>query len=446
MQETAPDRGDAVTGKDMDPTRPHVLFVCTGNAGRSQMAEALFKRLAGGQAAVSSAGVEPWDHLHPVAVRLMRERGLDMVRDGQCPKDVRSLSDASFDVVITLGDQALSLTPELRGNPRRIHLEIKDPADADQAGADKQETAFRFALTAIEKRLPEVLACTTQEPRASALHLASGISTCFTRPDFAHPNTFDPARHLPLLAQAGFACIELNLCLGGQDFAWDRADKLRTLAAAASDNGIRIYSVHAVGDWVTQAEPRRRRLMLDLAKASADVAAMLGAAVVPIHAGLPKGLERAEGEAVLRDVLAELEAHVLGMPCAFGWENEAMGLTPEEHLAWIGRYRPGAIGFVLDTGHTNLAGDADRYLAVAGLRLSGLHLNDNGGVKDDHVLPGHGTFAWEGFMRKLLRTGYVGPLTLEIQDFARQHALPALLKEAAASVKWLRSQILNPEP
>ncbi|MBI2440635.1 MAG: TIM barrel protein [Lentisphaerae bacterium] len=425
----------------MKSTQPHVLFVCTGNAGRSQMAEALFKRLAGGKTAVSSAGVAPWDHLHPMAVRLMRERGIDMAQDGQRPKDVRAFSEALFDVVVTLGGRALALTPELRGNPRRMHLEIKDPADADQEGAERQEAAFRFALTEIERRLPDVLACATEGARAGALHLAGGISTCFSRLDFSHPNAFEPSRHLPLLAQTGFKCIELNLYLGGLDFAWDRPERLRELAAAASDNGIRIYSVHAVGDWVTQVEPQRRRLMIDLAKASADVAAMLGASVIPFHAGLPQGLERAEGEAVLRDVLAELEAHVLSCSCAFGWENEAMGLTAEEHLAWIRRYRPGAMGLVLDTGHSNLVGDTDRYLAVAGLRLSGLHLNDNHGSSDDHMLPGLGTAAWEGFTGKLLRTGYIGPLMLEIHDFARQHELPAVLRDAAASLDRLRSQI-----
>lgn len=403
------------------------------------MAEALFKRLAGDRAAVSSAGVEPWDHLHPAAARLMLERGIDMVRDGQRPKDVRSLSDAAFDLVITLGDKALARTPELRGNPRRIHLEIRDPAEADGAGAARQDAAFRFALNEIEERLPEFLACALEG--AGALRLAAGISTCFARPDLTHPNAFDPTRHLPLLAQAGFTRIELNLCLGGQDFAWDRADKLRDLAAAASDNGISVYSVHAVGDRVTQADPRHRRLMIDLAKSSADVAAMLGASVVPFHAGLPKGMERAAGEALLHDVLSELEAHVLTTPCVFGWENSAMGLTAEEHLAWIRRYRPGAIAFVLDTGHANLIGDADRYLTVAGLRLCGLHLNDNNGASDDHTLPGLGSFSWEGFARKLLQTGYVGPLMLEIHDFARQHDLPALLRDAADSAQRLRSRI-----
>lgn len=425
----------------MEPTRPHVVFVCTGNAGRSQMAEAVFKRLAGGKASVSSAGVAPWEHLHPIAVRLMRERGIDIVQDGQRPKDVRSLSATQFDVVVTLGDRALEQTPELRGNPRRIHFNIKDPAAADNAVADREEAAFRFALAEIEKRLPEVLSCATEAVRARELHLAAGISTGFSRPDFTHPNAFEPRRHLPMLAQAGFKCIELNLYFGAQDFAWERPAKLRELASAASDNGIRIYSVHAVGDWVTPAEPRHRRLMIDLAKTSADVAAMLGASVVPFHAGLPNGMERTEGEAVLQDVLSELEAHVLSSPCVFGWENEAFALTAEEHLAWIRRYRPGAIGFVLDTGHSNLIGDTERYLAGAGLRLCGLHLNDNRGSADDHLLPGRGSLAWEGFMEKLLRTGYIGPLLLEIHDFARQNELPTLLRDAADSLAWLRSQI-----
>jgi len=138
---------------------PHVLFVCTGNAGRSQIAERLFRQLAGARAVVMSAGVAPWDHLHPMAVRLMQERGLDM--HGQSPKSVDSLADQPWDVVVTIGDQARDQTPELPGNPRRIHWPVTDPADADSAGLTAQEAAFRVTIAEIERRLPEILELVT---------------------------------------------------------------------------------------------------------------------------------------------------------------------------------------------------------------------------------------------------------------------------------------------
>ena len=55
-----------------------MLFVCTGNAGRSQIAQAMARRRFGDRMTVESAGVAPWDHLHPMAVKVMTERGLDL--------------------------------------------------------------------------------------------------------------------------------------------------------------------------------------------------------------------------------------------------------------------------------------------------------------------------------------------------------------------------------
>lgn len=426
----------------MESNTPQVLFICTGNAGRSQMAEAVFKRLAGNQARVASAGVEPWPHLHPVAMRLMRERGIDLEQDGQHPKHALSLMNQSFDVVITLGDQACAKAPAFPGNPRRMHWAIADPADADQSGPDRQEAAFRFALSEIEKRLPELLGNLRTWARAADLHLAPGISTCFARSDYVHPNAFDPAKHLPLLAKLGFKCIELNLCLGSLDFPWDRNDALTSLAKIAADNGIKIFSVHSIGNTISKMDPAERRVTVDLTKVCADIAAMLGALVAPIHVDLPRGMERAAAEAMVRETLAELQEHILPLPCVFGWENSAGGLSAEEHLRWIQSYNPGAIGLTLDTGHSNLIGDTDIYLAQAGPALRSVHLDDNRGKGDEHMIPGGGTFPWKGFVAKLLKTGYVGPLMLEIQDFKRQNDLAQVLYDAMAAINLLREQVL----
>jgi arsenate reductase len=159
--------------RTMEQTR--VLFVCTGNAGRSQIAERLFRQLTGERAVAMSAGVAPWDHLHPVAARLMEERGLAM--RGQNPKSVASLAQQAWDVVVTLGDQARDRTPELAGNPRRIHWPVADPADSDAAGPAAQEAAFRAAIADIEQRLPEIFELITRRPSARQLHLAPALAT-----------------------------------------------------------------------------------------------------------------------------------------------------------------------------------------------------------------------------------------------------------------------------
>jgi len=93
----------------MKPREKRVLFVCTGNAGRSQIAEALFTRAAVRDVIACSAGVAPWDHLHPVAVRLLQERGI--ATEGRRPKHVREFAEAPLDWVVTIGDRALAETP-----------------------------------------------------------------------------------------------------------------------------------------------------------------------------------------------------------------------------------------------------------------------------------------------------------------------------------------------
>src|SRR5690606_24137105 len=92
-----------------------VLFICTGNAGRSQLAQALFERMTPDTITVLSAGVEPWDDLHPQAKRLLAERGFHL--DGRHPKHVRTMAEKPLDVVVTIGDRARDETPRIGNNP-----------------------------------------------------------------------------------------------------------------------------------------------------------------------------------------------------------------------------------------------------------------------------------------------------------------------------------------
>jgi ArsR family transcriptional regulator, arsenate/arsenite/antimonite-responsive transcriptional repressor / arsenate reductase (thioredoxin) len=140
--------------------KTRILFVCTGNAGRSQIAQALFSRMAGADAAVLSAGVDPWPHLHPVAVRLLRERGIDTT--DLHPKHVKSFANTPMDWVVTLGDRARAETPRMGGNPTRLHWDIADPADAD--GTGREEAVFRQTMAAIEERLSRLLEAVRRWP------------------------------------------------------------------------------------------------------------------------------------------------------------------------------------------------------------------------------------------------------------------------------------------
>jgi protein-tyrosine-phosphatase len=79
----------------------HVLFVCVGNAGRSQMSQALFERAAEGRHTADSAGTRPGKHVHPEVVEVMREEGIDLSRR-QPTKLERQAAEAA-DIVVTMG-------------------------------------------------------------------------------------------------------------------------------------------------------------------------------------------------------------------------------------------------------------------------------------------------------------------------------------------------------
>lgn len=266
-----------------------------------------------------------------------------------------------------------------------------------------------------------------------SMHRVPGLSTCVVR-----PSRLDPALHLPAFAAAGFECIELNCFLGSDDFGWDRPANVRELSRIAADTSVAVHSVHAEGGLGGYRGDRTELLAVDICRTFADLAAELGATLVPFHAGLVDGPDRATAIRQLRASLDTLADHVLGMPCRFGWENEPLGLSTAEHLAWIGDLDPEAFCFVLDNGHSHIAGTTDAYLDTCGALLGGLHLNDNDGTRDLHVLPGRGSFSWRGFMRRLEITGYAGPLTLEIEARERQDELPAVLAEARDAVAMMQ--------
>ena len=131
--------------------KTRVLFVCTGNSCRSQMAEGLLRCLGVGDFEVHSAGIQPWT-LHPLAVRAMVERGIDISR--QYSKSVEQYRDQSFDYVITVCDIARELCPLDPGEHRRVHWSVSDPVDAEGTFEERMKV-FRFVRDDLEERIKE---------------------------------------------------------------------------------------------------------------------------------------------------------------------------------------------------------------------------------------------------------------------------------------------------
>jgi protein-tyrosine-phosphatase/DNA-binding transcriptional ArsR family regulator len=137
------------------PTQPpvRVLFLCTGNSSRSQMAEAILEQLGGVRVEVVSAGSEP-KALHPDAVRVMRERGLDI--GGRRSKHLSEFAGQRFDHVISLCDRVREVCPDFPGAPVMVHWSMPDPA-AEEDGypafvrtANELSTRIQFLLSVIE--------------------------------------------------------------------------------------------------------------------------------------------------------------------------------------------------------------------------------------------------------------------------------------------------------
>jgi protein-tyrosine-phosphatase len=147
----APPAGDSAVGDGSaaQGRRVRVLFLCTGNSTRSQIAEAMLRHLGGDAVEVHSAGSHPRE-VHANAVRVMRERGIDISSQGSKP--LSGFARRRLDYVVTLCDKVREVCPEFPGDPERIHWSIADPAlegDTDE----ESYPAFQRTAAEIENRV-----------------------------------------------------------------------------------------------------------------------------------------------------------------------------------------------------------------------------------------------------------------------------------------------------
>lgn len=133
------------------PTR--LLFLCTGNSGRSQIAEALAEHLAAGWVEARSAGSHP-KPLHPNAIEVMREREIDIA--GRRSKHLNEFVGERFDCVISLCDRVREVCPEFPGHPELIHWSVPDPAREGKSDAETYP-AFRRTADELATRIPFLL-------------------------------------------------------------------------------------------------------------------------------------------------------------------------------------------------------------------------------------------------------------------------------------------------
>ncbi len=138
---------------EREDTRRRVLFLCTHNSARSQMAEGLLRHLAGDRFEVMSAGTEA-TFVRPEAIAAMSELGVDI--SGQESETLDRYLDESFDYVVTVCDDANEACPVFPGAKNRLHWSFRDPSQA-AGGGEERLKVFRAVrdeiLARIEKEL-----------------------------------------------------------------------------------------------------------------------------------------------------------------------------------------------------------------------------------------------------------------------------------------------------
>jgi len=129
-----------------------VLFLCTGNSCRSQMAEAIVNARFPEWRAFS-AGIHPTGFVHPMAIRVLDEIG---IQHAGVSKSVEQFRSDDFNLVVTVCDEANEECPVWLGKGRRVHEGFKDPAKAE--GTDEERLAvFREVRDEISKKIPVLL-------------------------------------------------------------------------------------------------------------------------------------------------------------------------------------------------------------------------------------------------------------------------------------------------
>ncbi|MBP7690613.1 MAG: helix-turn-helix domain-containing protein [Anaerolineales bacterium] len=135
---------------ELAPAR--VLFLCTHNSARSQMAEALLRQMSAGRVRADSAGSET-RAIHPLAIQVMDERGLDI--RAQRSKQLNEFAGQRFDRVITVCDRVREVCPTFPGKPETSHWSLPDPAEV--TGAKRQLAAFRDTAQQLTARIEFLL-------------------------------------------------------------------------------------------------------------------------------------------------------------------------------------------------------------------------------------------------------------------------------------------------
>jgi arsenate reductase len=136
-------------------TKRRILFLCTGNSARSQIAEALVATKASDRFDAASAGSKPAAQVNPLAIEALRQVGIDW--SGREPKGLGAVETQPWDIVITVCDRAKEACPIFPGRPATAHWGMDDPAEVEGTSEERLR-AFILTRQLLARRIDLLLA------------------------------------------------------------------------------------------------------------------------------------------------------------------------------------------------------------------------------------------------------------------------------------------------
>lgn len=257
---------------------------------------------------------------------------------------------------------------------------------------------------------------------------------------------------VPLVARAGYDGIDI---WGGRPHVYRRdlsADELAHLRQIIADHGLTVSSFmpafYRYPHSLSSPNPRVRQDSIDYMRECVDNAAALGAPIVLVVPDLTlRGHSRedafnrlAESAGVVAEYAAQHDGLMLGIEVLYFDETELVTCAADA-LAIIERLEQPNIGVVLDTGTLNLSKEPPQDIfAALGERVLQIHVNDNNGAgRQQNLIPGEGTYDFQGLIRFLKTIGYRGFLSAELSKEYSDDPEPALALTAERLRGWMQA-------
>ncbi|MEW6202897.1 MAG: sugar phosphate isomerase/epimerase family protein [bacterium] len=235
------------------------------------------------------------------------------------------------------------------------------------------------------------------------------------------------AVHAIMLRKMGFDEIELWAMpphLNPTD-----TEKVKELAALFNGEGITVGTVHGpfyetMGDasrgrWlsISDLNEKRRSNALGLIGRTADAMVILQSRVMVLHFGATGDLNRQDVLEAMLSSLISLQDNLSGYNIKLAFENLNTPFSSSGYMKnLLDRYDFSEMGLCFDTGHANVSEEVSSSIAGCGSRLCNLHISDNNGFDDQHLIPGKGNIDWARVWGALKEIGYDGNFTVEVRS------------------------------